>query len=167
MVNKIDLTSKNHDYAVFTPALSTFYSNYVSKQQQLGNYVPSSRIPKKFENGVEGLNFLNPEAGYFTYKYALYSAGHAQLDMNKAPAQEGMVHGRDPDSILLGDSGGFQISKGVWQGNWIEPEGNCKATDKIRGTVLNWLEHTADYSMVLDIPTNGLDILDEVTGKPK
>jgi len=167
MVNKIDLTSKNHDYAVFTPALSTFYSNYVSKQQSTGNYVPSDRIPKKFENGVEGLNFLNPEAGYFTYKYALYSAGHAQLDMNKAPAQEGMVHGRDPGSILLGDSGGFQISKGVWQGNWIEPEGNCKATDKIRGTVLNWLEHTADYSMVLDIPTNGLDILDEVTGKPK
>lgn len=168
MANKIDLSKKNHDYAIFTPALSGFYSSYVSKQQATGNYVEADRIPKKFENGIEGLNFLNPNQGYFTYDHVLYSAGHAELDMQKAPAKEGMIHGRDKEwTTLIGDSGGFQISKGVWQGNWLEPEGQCSATDKQRGKVLNWLENTADYSMVLDIPTNGLNFINEETGKPK
>ena len=167
MVNRIDLSAKNHDYAIFTPALSGFYSSYVSKQQS-SEYVEAERIPQKFENGIEGLNFLNPDQGYFTYDHVLYSAGHAQLDINKAVDQESMIHKRDKKyTTLIGDSGGFQISKGVWQGNWLEPEGNCDATDKQRGLVLNWLEHTADYSMVLDIPTNGLNFIDEQTGKPK
>jgi hypothetical protein len=168
MTNKVDLSKKNHDYAIFTPALSGFYSSYVSKQQATGNHVEAERIPAKFENGIEGLNFLNPEAGYFTYNHVFYSAGRAERDRNKAPAKEGMIHGRDKNfTTLIGDSGGFQISKGVWQGNWLEPEGQCTETDKTRGKVLNWLENTADYSMVLDIPTNGLNFVDEATGKPR
>lgn len=167
MTNKVNLSAKNHDYAVFTPALSGFYSSYVSKQQS-GEYVEAKRIPARFENGIEGLNFLNPEQGYFTYDHVLYSAGHAQLDMTKAVDQESMIHKRDRENTtLIGDSGGFQISKGVWQGNWLEPEGQCAETDRTRGRVLNWLENTADYSMVLDIPTNGLNFIDEQTGKPR
>ena len=77
MANRIDLSKKNHDYAIFTPALSGFYQSYVSKQQANPNHVEPERIPAKFENGIEGLNFLNPEQGYFTYDYVLYSAGHA------------------------------------------------------------------------------------------
>jgi hypothetical protein len=168
MPHRVNLTEKNNDYAIFTPALSTFYSNYVSKQRVEPNYVPADRIPPRFENGIEGLNFLNREQGYFTYDYALYSAGHAELDMNKAVLKEGMIHDRDrKNTILIGDSGGFQISKGVWQGLWTEPEGGDAKTDAIRGKVLNWLENTADYSMVLDIPTNGLNFIDEATGKPR
>ena len=168
MKNRVNLSKKNHDYAVFTPALSGFYSSYVSKQRKDPEAVPSDRVPKDFETGVEGLNFLNEDQGYFTYNRFLYSAGHAELDMNKAPEKESMIHDRDRENtIMLGDSGGFQISKGVWQGNWLEPEGQCSETDKKRGTVLNWLENTADYSMVLDIPTNGLNFVDEATGIPK
>jgi hypothetical protein len=168
MAVRINLSEKNHDYAVFTPALSGFYQSYVSKQQQDPNHVEQSRIPAKFENGIEGLNFLNPEQGYFTYNHVLYSAGHAELDMAKAVDRESMIHKRDRNNtVLIGDSGGFQISKGVWQGNWLEPEGQCADTDKKRGVVLNWLENTADYSMVLDIPTNGLNFIDETTGKPR
>ncbi len=166
MAQRVNLSEKNRDYAVFTPALSSFYSTYVSKQRKDPNYVPPERVPAGFENGVEGLNFLNPDEGYFTYDHVLYSAGHAELNMDKAPEKEGMIHDRDPNVTMLGDSGGFQISKGVWQGNWLSPEGTDKATDKTRATVLNWLENTATYSMVLDIPTNGLDVLDD-NGKPR
>ena len=167
MAHRINLTEKKLDYAVFTPALSSFYANYIGRQRKNPNHVEQSRIPAKFENGVEGLNFLNPQEGYFTYKYALYSAGHAELDISKAQEKEGMIHDRDRENtILLGDSGGFQISKGVWQGLWTEPEGGDAKTDAQRARVLNWLENTADYSMVLDIPTNGLNILDE-NGKPR
>ena len=54
MVNKIDLSAKNHDYAIFTPALSAFYSSYVSKQQS-SEYVEAERIPQKFEKAIEAL----------------------------------------------------------------------------------------------------------------
>ena len=162
----VNMTDKNRHYAVFTPALSGFYVHYISKQQHF-DYVPKERIPAKFENGIEGMNFLNADKGYFHYGFALYSAGHAQLDIQKAMEAEGMVHNRDPNTLIIGDSGGFQISKGVWQGNWLSPEGQCSKTDEKRGKVLNWLENTADYSMFLDIPTAGLSFLDEKTGKPR
>ena len=167
MSSKVNLTVKNRDYAVFTPAISGFYLAYISKQRYR-EFVENGRIPTKFENGIEGMNFLNKNEGYFTYKYGLYSAGHAELNLDKATEAESMVQERDRENtIIIGDSGGFQISKGVWQGNWLEPEGNCDKTDAQRQKVVNWLEHTADYSMVLDIPTNGLNFVDEKTGKPK
>ena len=79
-----NLTSKQNDYAVFLPALSSFYGTYIGKQRHDPNYIDPARIPADFENGIEGMNFLNEEQGYFTYRYALYSAGHAQLDLEKA-----------------------------------------------------------------------------------
>ena len=62
-----DLTSKQLDYAVFLPALSGFYGTYVGKQRHDPNYVDSQRMPAKFENGMEGLNWLNPQQAYFPY----------------------------------------------------------------------------------------------------
>jgi hypothetical protein len=53
----------------------------------------------------------------------LYSAGHANLDTTKFDAKEDMVRNRDPNSFVLGDSGGFQIGKGVWEGEWNDPTG--------------------------------------------
>lgn len=164
MLNKktrVDLKSRNKDYAVFLPSISGFYQTFISKQQQ-EEFVPQNRIPKEFENGVEGMNFLNKEQAYFYYPDALYSAGHAQLDVTKSYVEESMVQQRDrtnPDSFILGDSGGFQIGKGVinfdWQHFW-EKQGDAGyvgAADKTRMAILNWLEFTADYSMVLDLPT--------------
>jgi hypothetical protein len=121
-----NLTSKQLDYAVFLPALSGFYATYVGKQRfpdANGNlYVETSRIPSDFETGVEGLNWLNKDAAYFSYHWALYSAGHAELDVTKHSPKEDMVRNRDrANSFILGDSGGFQIGKGVWEGEWRDP----------------------------------------------
>jgi len=123
-----NLTSKQLDYAVFLPALSGFYATYVGKQRfpdANGNlYVETSRIPSDFETGVEGLNWLNKDAAYFSYHWALYSAGHAELDVTKHSPKEDMVRNRDrANSFILGDSGGFQIGKGVWEGEWNDPTG--------------------------------------------
>ena len=82
MKQPVNLTPLQKDYAVYLPAISSFYSTYIAKQRE-GEFVPNDRIPKGFDRGIEGMNFLNPEQGYFTYKYGLYSAGHAQLDLNK------------------------------------------------------------------------------------
>jgi hypothetical protein len=156
---RVDLDPRNKDYAIFLPSISSFYNIFISKQVA-ENYVPAERIPVEFENGIEGMNFLNKEEGYFHYSHALYSAGHAQLDLTKSWVQEEMIQQRNKaGTFILGDSGGFQIGKGVinfdWQHFW-EKQGDAGyvgAADKTRMAILNWLEFTADYSMTLDLPT--------------
>lgn len=147
----VNLTPLQKDYAVYLPAISSFYSTYVAKQR-LEEFVPKDRIPAGFDRGIEGMNFLNEEEGYFTYKYALYSAGHAQLDLQKSMTQESMIQQRDRgNTMILGDSGGYQIGKGVLKFDWLDFEG-AKA-NKTRQDILEWLELTADWSMMLDVPT--------------
>ena len=146
-----NLTAKQLDYAVFLPALSGFYATYVGKQRHDPTYVDPTRIPADFENGIEGLNWLNPDAAYFPYHWSLYSAGHAELDVNKHSPKEDMVRNRDRSrSFILGDSGGFQIGKGVWEGDWKDP--TCPKAQKKRELVLSWMDAYMDYGMILDIP---------------
>ena len=150
-----NLTSKQLDYAVFLPALSGFYATYVGKQRfpdANGNtYVESTRVPADFNTGIEGLNWINPVDAYFPYHWALYSAGHAELDTNKVSPKEDMVRNRDRSrSFVLGDSGGFQIGKGVWEGDWKDPK--CPKAQKKRELVLTWMDTYMDYGMILDIP---------------
>jgi hypothetical protein len=155
MTRQVNLTPLQKDYAVYLPAISSFYSTYVAKQR-LEKFIPDERIPKGFDRGIEGMNFLNPEQGYFTYKYGLYSAGHAQLDVVKAQTQESMIQQRDRgNTMILGDSGGYQIGKGVLKFDWLNFEGP-EAT-KTRQKILEWLEVTADWSMMLDVPTWACD----------
>jgi hypothetical protein len=155
MKQPIDLTPLQRDYAVYLPAISSFYSTYVAKQR-LEEFVPKDRIPQGFDRGIEGMNFLNPEQGYFYYKYALYSAGHAQLDLEKSMDQESMIQQRDRSkTMILGDSGGYQIGKGVLKFDWLNFEG--AEANKTRKKILEWLELTADWSMMLDVPTWACD----------
>ena len=147
---QVNLTPLQKDYAVYLPAISSFYSTYIAKQR-LEEFVPKNRIPAGFDRGIEGMNFLNAEQGYFTYKYGLYSAGHAQLDLQKSMVQESMIQQRDhANTMILGDSGGYQIGKGILKFDWKDFEG--KAANKTRDDIINWLELTADWSMMLDVP---------------
>jgi hypothetical protein len=145
-----NLTATQNDYAVFLPATSGFYSTFIGKQRY-GNYVDPARIPKSFTNGVEGLNYLEPDQGMFYYDHCLYSAGHANLDLNKTDESEDMFRKRNRStSWVLGDSGGFQIGKGVWPADWKDP--NCPKAQKKREQVLKWMDSLMDYGMCLDIP---------------
>ena len=69
-------TQQNVDWALFLPAISSFYITGLGKQREGENYFDASRIPKGFNNDVECLNFLNSKQGLFTYKWGLYSAGN-------------------------------------------------------------------------------------------
>lgn len=147
---KTNLTETQKDYAVFLPSISGFYATFIGKQRY-GEYVDPNRVPAGIGE-VEALNFLNPNKGAFHYKWALYSAGHAELDTNKFSEKEDMLRNRDRNnSWLLGDSGGFQIAKGLWEGDWTDP--NCPKAAKKRELVVNWMEEYMDYGMMLDIPT--------------
>jgi len=145
-----NLTATQNDYAYFLPATSGFYSTFIGKQRY-SNYVDPARIPASFASGVESLNYLEPDKGAFYYDHCLYSAGHANLDLNKFDESEDMFRNRNrATSWVLGDSGGFQIGKGVWPADWKNP--NCPKAQKKREQVLTWMDTLMDYGMVLDIP---------------
>jgi hypothetical protein len=101
---------------------------------------------------MEQMNWLNSQQALFPYRWSLYSGGHANLDLNKQDWSEDMVRNREPGTFILGDSGGFQIAKGLWEGDWKANSG-CPKAQKKRADVLNWLDNMADYGMILDIPT--------------
>ena len=145
-----NLTAKQNDYAVFLPAISGFYSTFIGRQRN-EHYVDPARFPQGLTD-MEQLNWLNSAKGLFPYKWSLYSGGHANLDLSKQDWSEDMVRNREPGSFILGDSGGFQIAKGLWEGDWKANSG-CPKAQKKRDGVLKWLDNIADYGMILDIPT--------------
>jgi hypothetical protein len=146
-----NLTAKQNDYAVFLPAISGFYATFVGKQRNGGTYVDPARFPAGLTD-MEQMNWLDAQKALFPYKWSLYSAGHANLDLTKPDASEDMVRDRDPNTFMLGDSGGFQIAKGLWEGDWRANSG-CPKAQKKRDSVLKWLDSISDYGMILDIPT--------------
>ena len=148
-----NLTAKQNDYAVFLPAISGFYATFVGKQRDPvnGPYVDPTRMPTGIPD-MEQLNWLNSQKALFPYRWSLYSGGHANLDLNKQDWSEDMVRNREPGTFMLGDSGGFQIAKGLWEGDWKANSG-CPKAQKKREAILNWLDNISDYCMTLDIPT--------------
>jgi hypothetical protein len=149
-----DLTAKQSDYAVFLPAISGFYATFIGKQRN-EPYVDPARFPQTLPSkltDMEQMNWLNSSKALFPYKWSLYSGGHANLDLNKQDWSEDMVRNRESGTFILGDSGGFQIAKGLWEGDWKANSG-CPKAQKKRELILNWLDNVADYGMILDIPT--------------
>lgn len=167
MVEQDNLSSKhNPDWALFLPAVSSFYISGLGKQRKGEEYFDKARIPAGFNGDVEKLNFLNSKEGLYTYKWGLYSAGHANLDPTVNDPSESIIRERESGTFMLGDSGGFQILKCQWPADWKDP--NCPRAMKKRKEVLNWMDTYMDYGMCLDIPSQSLTtfhIKDPKTGK--
>ena len=166
MTNRTNFTERHlhGGWAKYLPAISGFYTTHLGKDLSNPDFIPQSRVPAKFELGMQGLNFLDEDNSYYNYKFGLYSAGHAERKLDKCDAREPMIHNRDrTKTILIGDSGGFQIATGVIKVDWktvMTPAG-----DKLREEILRYLEHTSDWSMTLDVPAfAALPPLSEKTG---
>jgi hypothetical protein len=150
------LTNKQLDnnglskWAVFLPAISGFYATFIGKQRS-EPYVDPARFPQGLTD-MEQLNWLNSQLSLFPYKWSLHSGGHANLDLNKFVSSEEMIRTREPGTVMVGDSGGFQIAKGLWEGDWKANSG-CPDAQGKREAVLKWLDGISDYGMGLDIPT--------------
>ena len=146
-----DLGKKHQDWAVYLPAISGFY---VTQLQKMDANPDEWRCPEGFEKGTAGMNFLDPENSYYHYPWGLYSGGHAHLDPVKSDEREPMVQGRDRSkTMILGDSGGFQLATGVIKMDWSNAKDpNDPARTQFCNKILTWLEHTADWSMTLDVP---------------
>ncbi len=151
----MDLGRNNIDsgYAIFLPAISNFYVRKISQHYAgVTDMFPPERIPKGFEHGLDGMNILDKDKGYVHYSHGLYSAGHANLDLDGTLIDDGMVTKRDRENtILVGDSGGYQIGSGAWKLDWSDFENGADWV-KTRIGIMTWLEEYCDYSMTLDIP---------------
>jgi len=135
MLTRAGLLAANR--AIYLPAISANYADFARNgafKRPLVGLVPGD------------LDFLRPGSRYFSYPFALYSAGQVIRTEAMQP-KACMVTQRDrSQTILLGDSGGFQVSRGT-----IEFENVTTAR-----RVLKWMEGFADWSMVLDFPTGGI-----------
>jgi len=166
-LKQVNLSSQQKpDWALFLPAVSSFYISGLGKQRKGEQYFDAARIPAAFNGDVEKLNFLNSKEGLYTYKWGLYSAGHANLDPTKDDPSESIIRERENGTFMLGDSGGFQILKCQWPADWKDP--NCPRAMAKRQQVLKWMDTYMDYGMCLDIPSQSLTtfhIKDPKTGK--
>jgi hypothetical protein len=153
-----NLTAKQNDYAVFLPAISGFYATFVGKQRSDPNYVDPARMPAGLTD-MEMMNWLNDQKGLFPYRWSLYSGGHANLDLSKPDASEDMVRNRDPNTLILGDSGGFQIAKGLWEGEWRDPN-----SAEVKQKLADLIKQGVEIRPVLD--KNGQPVVDK-KGKVK
>ena len=120
-----NLTKKQLDengrskWAIYLPAISCFYATFIGEQRS-SDYVDPLRFPQGLTD-MEQMNWLNDQKALFPYKWSLYSGGHANIDITKVDPSEDMIRNRDPNTLILGDSGGFQIAKGLWAGEWRDP----------------------------------------------
>lgn len=135
----IDFTKRYRDYARFTPAISEMYTRFVT------NTDPKRPCPVPQQD----LDFLDPNSNLFHISSSLYSAGQAAKSEKLATTADCMVTGRDKgNTIILGDSGGFQIQTGA-----IKFKG-----DETRNRMMRWMEANCDWSMILDFPTGGINM---------
>ena len=135
-MSKIDAL-RSEDRALYFPAVSETFARFAHR----------GTLPASLPLTASDLNFLDPASTAFFYPFALYSAGQAAPsgDIEPSPC---MVTERDRSAtLIIGDSGGYQIQNGVIQFN----------RDSTPLTILRWLERTADWSMVLDFPTGGIN----------
>lgn len=141
-------------YAIFLPAISNFYVRKLSQHYaDATDMFPPERIPQGFEHGLEGLDILDKDKGYVHYSHGLYSAGHANLDLQQTKIDDGMIVNRNREyTTLVGDSGGYQIGTGAWKLDWSKFYDDSGDWHDTRHAIMKWLEEYCDYSMTLDIP---------------
>ena len=122
------------DQAVYIPSVSPGYA-MKAYAKNWDRALPKGVTP-------EDMNFLDPNNKIFRISHVMSSAGQA-LNQS-APC---IITERDRSAtIMIGDSGGYQIANGRL---------------KINGTadiqrILSWLEYHADIAMTLDVPTGSL-----------
>jgi hypothetical protein len=122
------------------PAISEMYTRFIDNKN------PKRQMPRGLTQN--DLNYLDTASTLFYLPNSLYSAGQAAKS-DGAAAKKDMVTERDRGTtIILGDSGGFQIQMGS-----IKFKG-----DETRNRMMKWMEANCDWSMILDFPTGGINM---------
>lgn len=138
MALRVEEIGHDANYPLFTPAASSIYVKEAQDSE---------------------LNWYNPDNQKFNHPAALYSAGMAKLELTRSRLVEPMITNRDRSrTILIADSGGYQIGSGTFQGsNAFSADIHGHGANDIRRKILTWSETFADYAMTLDFPAWAID----------
>lgn len=138
------------NYAIYLPAVNTGYVTTVASPLPQGRRFPSGLTPKD-------LMFWESN-NLWHYPYMLHSIG--QYAVGKAP-HGAMNKPNRTQSILVGDSGGYQIGKGTLTGlknvknkqmHAIDAVNAWRCESAARAWITNWLSSECDYAMTIDMP---------------
>ena len=155
----IDLSPRWDEFAVYLPAIQEWYSKGVSSNATLKRSRP---FPSEIK--LRDLDYLNPKSKLWHYKYGLYSVGQFNNLGPKADSvtqrEKSLDANGESKTIILGDSGGYQIGIGTFKGTEhlnrikdpIELCNEWRKCGSIRDDVVNWLCTNADYAMTIDMP---------------
>lgn len=94
----------------------------------------------------DAINYLS-EDGLFRYDTALFSGGGAELDIEKSRTINASMWQRRDDTVLMSDSGGFQVAKGLW---------TPKVYYELREKITAWQEAISDIAIAMDVPTGSV-----------
>lgn len=140
----------DHNHAIYLPAVNETYVTSVARPLPSGRRFPSGLTPKD-------LMFWEPNS-LWHYPYMLHSIG--QYSVGKTP-HAAMNKANRTDSILVGDSGGYQIGSGTLKGlNYVKSK-PMNAAEAVRAWqhetvardwIMNWLSAECDYAMTIDMP---------------
>lgn len=134
-----DFSKDYKDYSLFIPAVSEMLIRYLTVEN------PKREPPKGVTR--QDMNFLQRNTSLFHLPNILYSAGQAAKSDKMAEEHDIITDRvRDGSTIIVGDSGGFQIETGAirWEG------------ERTQRRMLKWLEKNCDWSMILDFPTGSI-----------
>jgi hypothetical protein len=106
-----NLTAKQNDYAVFLPAISGFYATFIGKQRN-EPYVDPARFLRALLIW-SNLTGSTPPKHFSLISWSYTLEGMLISILLKQDWSEDMVRNREPGTFILGDSGGFQIAKGL------------------------------------------------------
>ena len=99
-----NLSVAYEDYAIYLPSLQLGYAAYPLRDPST---VKLHDIPKGLQ--LSDLNFLSSASNLWHCKYTLYSAGQFN---NATITTPDIVSARSKNTLIIGDSGGYQIGKG-------------------------------------------------------
>lgn len=150
-----NLTKRYKDYAIYLPSLQKQYASYAKKNRK---DIRGGNLPNGFK--ISDLDFLNPNSQLWSCGYVLYSAG--QFDKSQIRDRDIVAERKPGQSIVVGDSGGFQLGTGSISNNkesaLLNEHANNPAKQYanwsnvgFRERTLRWLDKYTDYAMTLDM----------------
>jgi hypothetical protein len=148
-----NLSDQYKDQAIYLPSLQQGYAAFPFRNLAS---VRDGVLPKGLT--LADLDFLNPNSNLWHCKYVLYSAGQFDRAQIRNPD---MVSMRGADTVVVGDSGGYQIGTGKLKEvqGWNQFRNDPSAVAAhwtmnfgIRDRIMRWLDRYCDYAMTLDMP---------------
>lgn len=148
-----NISDQYNNCAIYLPSLQKSYAAFPFRE---ATSVRDGDLPKGLS--LADLDFLNPASNLWNCKYVLYSAGQFDRAQIRTPD---MITERKPGTVVVGDSGGYQIATGKlktlkgWTQYADDPNYIARRWSTevhIRDRILRWLDRYCDYAMTLDMP---------------